>query len=168
MALQIHPIEALLKGINMYGQAVTKLVALLPEAGALVATRASAIAARLGIAQSKVNPKTLIQMVRKNKVAAAFVAYELYGAGSEIVSEMAASDAELGRIIETLGYQPDVVKDTTNVNNISQFVEEFETITHASDAVGGLDRLIAIRKALTFDNDMFELYMNVREMRNIF
>jgi precorrin-2 methylase len=137
---------------------------MLPGMSKIVAEKSAKIAARLGIATSKVTADGLANMVRKNKVTAAFVAYELFGAGSEIVQELAAQDEQLAKIVETLGYEPDKVSDTENVIDITKFGEEFATIRDAAEAVGGLANLVSIRKALTLDEKTYQLFLQFREM----
>jgi hypothetical protein len=157
------------KGIEIMLPVVSKLTGMLPAAASLIASRAPAIAARLGIATAKVSTNSLITMAKKNKITAAFIAYELYGAGSEIVREMAEADAAIADIVEQLGYQPDVVSETTSVNDIALFSEEFATIRDAADAVGGLNNLVRIRKALELSPATYQLYLTTREMaREIF
>jgi hypothetical protein len=148
---------------------VQKLVSLLPRASSLITSKSAPLAARLGMESAKISAKSLATMARNNKVTAAFIAYELYGAGSEIVEEMRQADATLADIIDQLGYTPDEVSDTESVSEIGRFSEEFATITRAADALGGLDNLVAVRKALALSNPTYQLYLQTRELsRNIF
>jgi hypothetical protein len=147
---------------------IAKLAKMLPTLSSIKATQAARLAGRLGISAAKVTPASLTTLIRQNKVAAAFVAYEVYGAGSDIVREMAASDAELARIIETLSFSPDVVKDTENVNQIGNFADEFSVITRAADQIGGVDALLNLRAALALDNSHYQLYLQVRDMKDLF
>lgn len=147
---------------------ISKLISLLGKSSSLIASKTSPLALRLGLSSGKINAASLAKLARTNKVSAAFIAYEVFGGGSEIVEEMRQADAELLTIIETLGFKPDVVDDSTGVQDIAKFNDEFELIAKAARAVGGMDDLLRIRQALVLPNDVYVLYAQVSSMKNIF
>jgi hypothetical protein len=144
---------------------IARLVSSLPSAVTLVATKAPQLAARLGIASSKISVTSLANLAKRNKFTAALIAYELYGPASELVQEMMESDPELAKILESLAFQEDKVDDTNGVNDITKFSEEFETITQAMGSVGGLDNLLTLRNALSLSDSTYALFIQVREMK---
>jgi len=146
--------------------AIQALIRQLPSAGKLIASKANALAVRLGIASSKISVDSLIKLARTNKISAAFIAYELYGVGSDIVEEMRRSDPQLSSIIETLAFSADAVDDTSSVTDISKFRDEFQLITDASDNIGGLDELLKIREAIALSDDTYKLYVQMRDMKS--
>jgi glutaredoxin-related protein len=116
---------------------------------------------------SKISAESLASLARKNKVTAALIAYELYGAGSEIVDSMSQSDPELARIIENLTLKEDRIDETTSASDIVKFAEEFETIQSAADTVGGMDALVNLRAALQMSNETIALFLQVKELGKV-
>lgn len=143
---------------------VRKLISMLPKSGAMITSNKAKIAARLGLGAASVSAKSLARLAANNKATAAFIAYELYGAGSEIVGEMQQADEELSEIIATIGFVPDKVADSDSANDIIDFTEEFQLITNAARSAGGLDNLIELRAALSLSNETYDLYVRTREL----
>jgi hypothetical protein len=146
---------------------IGKLVSMLPSAKNLISAKTSAIAVRLGMSTSKITASSLASLARQNKVTAALIAYEVYGIGSDIVNEIAASDPELASIIENLSLKEDVIDDTTSASDIIKFAEEFEVIQKAADNVGGMDALINLRTALSMSTETLALFLQVKELGKV-
>lgn len=117
----------------------------------------SRIAARIGAAA---NPAAIMAAVKDNPVTASLVAAELWGAGSDIVKEMAAASPVVAEAVSAIGYRPDS-GDASVDDGLSKFDDEFQVLERAADILGGFDNFIALRNALKCDDQVVTLYSNL-------
>lgn len=136
----------MLQLIALIGQAVAR-------AGAPTLAR---IAARTG---SAANPAAIMASIKGNPAMAVLVAVELWGAGSDIVGEIAKESHDAAQALAAIGYKPDAGDETSD--NISRYEDEFAVLERASDILGGFDNFIAVRNALKCDDVVVTLYRNM-------
>lgn len=117
------------------------------------------IAARIG---SAANPTAIMATIKANPVMASLVAVELWGAGSDIVSEMASASPEMGEALSAIGYKPDS-GDSAADGAVAKFDDEFEILERASDLLGGFDNFLTLRNALKMDDAVVTLYNNLNK-----
>lgn len=125
----------------------------------------SRIAARLGLSGAKATANNIKELAKNNKFAAAVILYELYGATDETLQAMIGEDAELGRMVELFGFEPDTVAQTDSVTDISRFGDEFAIISEAAATLGSFERLMVLRQALSLGLPTYQLYQSVKMMK---
>jgi len=131
----------------LLGRAMTLARRLVPAQVATVATR-TGITGGAG---------RIFAAMKNNKVMTALVLMELGSEGAELLSEMAASDKEIADMLERYGFTTDPV-DAGTRDNLATQVDEMQSITDAANSVGGLRNLHLLRRVLSFSEDHFKLY----------
>lgn len=121
------------------------------------------IAQRIGVAGTA-SAGRLANLAKSNKLTTAIILWEMGDMGAELLNEMVAEDAEVKRLVELFGSEPDVVEDTESVTDITRFSDEFAIISDAINHVGTYERLLTIKKALALPDDVFKLYYTTRSM----
>lgn len=119
-------------------------------------------AARAGLS-GRVSASKLAQMVKNNKMTAAFVLYETGSVGADLLAELAAQDAEIAKVVELFGMEPDSVSETESVTELYKFEDEFDIISTAVRQFGSFDRALAVRQAMALDPSVWKLYYQARE-----
>lgn len=118
------------------------------------------IAKRVGTAA---NPQAIIDAVKNNKLATAYVLYELYGASEETLAALREVDDEVARVVSLFGFQPDEPSPTA-IADLSSMSEEFEVISAAIRVMGSFERLLVLKKALTLSDATFMHYRSVKDL----
>lgn len=133
----------------------------LPVVASAVARAGAPILARIGARiGTAANPSAIMAAVKSNPVMASLVAVELWGAGSDIVSEMASASPEMGEALSAIGYKPDS-GDSAADGAIAKFDDEFAILESACDILGGFDNFLTVRNALKMDDSVVTLYNNL-------
>lgn len=140
----------------------TKLGSFTTASSAVVAR----VAARFGYSGAKATAQSLMAAAKNNKFMTAVMLYEMYGIADDGLQMMFAEDPSLKSTIEALAFEADKVEDTESVSDISKFKEEFSYITEASSMLGGFNRLLALRNALSLDPSTYKLYRSVQDLKN--
>lgn len=137
----------------------TRLAALTPEA--LVA-----VGRRIGLAATDVTASNIIKSAMSNKLTAALVVYEVYGAGSELLKKFMKADPEIEKAIGALS--TDVSKhkvsalSTHSLEEIVQHDDELQILSDAVRVVGSIERLLVLRQALALPDITYQTYRHTK------
>lgn len=152
-----------LAGLGVRGL-LSRAITTLSSAGSRLMTASGPtlekIAKRVG---TQANPQAIINAIKNNKLATAYVLYELYGVTDDILTAMREVDEEVARVVALFGFQPDE-PSTTAVADLSTMTEEFEVLSSAIRVVGSFERLLVLKKALTLSDATYVYYRSVKDL----
>lgn len=132
--------------------------AALPRIGSLVSAAPAVIE---GVARRIGSPGAtaarILELAKNNKLVTFAVLYEMYGAADDLVKKFLKSDESLRSIVGLFDQQPDE-PDVEASHKNDKMEDEFEIISDAVRQVGGLDRLLVLRRAMALSGPTYELY----------
>lgn len=124
----------------------------------------SAISRRIG--RTITDPSELARLARENPLTAAMILYEVYDISHPLLQDLISAQPELEAVLR--GFEPvSVVSETKSAADLSEFVDEFRDISAAAASLGGLNRLMAVRRAVTMPAEVFHLYVQAQEMAKV-
>ena len=106
--------------------------------------------------------ESVVAAMKANPLTAAFVIYETYGIGNEMLQELLAEDSALRETFEALTYKQDVVTDDIKVSDLPKFADEFDLIERGIAYFGSLNRYLEMKRVLEVHSDVVRLYMAVK------
>lgn len=144
---------------------------LLSRAASMLATSSSRLMTASGPTLAKIakrvgtaaNPQAIIDAVKNNKMATAYVLYELYGASEEFLVAMKQVDEEVAHVVSLFGFQPDE-PSATAISDLSSMTEEFDVLSSAIRVIGSFERLLVLKKALSLSDATFMHYRSVKDL----
>lgn len=155
------------------GSKVSMVKSMLAKVGSVIESNAkkitpaqlSAVSKRIG--KTVTSPAELARLAKENPMTAAMIVYEVYGVSHPLVAELLEADPSLEHVF-MMSDPIDSVAESTSVNDITKFTDEFAAITRASRQLGGFERFMTLRRALAMPDDVVELYVQFKAMaRNL-
>lgn len=133
-----------------------------------VATAAPEVIARIGkrlnIASEALSPKAILEAAKNNKLATAYVLYELYGLGDSLLQQMMATDPAIKAAIQAMGGEIIHKNSKVSSDTLEELVEnddELEIISDAIGVVGSFEKLVKLRQAIGMPESTMRLYQHV-------
>jgi hypothetical protein len=122
-------------------------------------------ARRLGLDPSKSTVASIVSAAKDNPMTTALLMVETGEMGYDIVRSMAEQSPEIASMAERYGLLSDTVTSATKLSDIGKLKDEFACIREASNIVGGYDRLLTLRRALSMDLGVFTTYETVKALK---
>lgn len=143
-----------------YGiEAAKKLESILAKQDGVVLER---IGKRLGISDFSV--PGIMRQIRDNPVTTAMVAWEIGEAAKEIM-DLVREDASASSILEALQNSmrnDDAPEKNLSLSTLGAYADEMDCLDRASRAVGGFDKLLNLKRALSMSDDFYVLREQLR------
>lgn len=111
---------------------------------------------------------TVIAEVRNNPVLAGLLLMEVGTEGAALLAQMRENDPLLDQAVaaqEDLAFEVDDPEEVT-VSSMLAMTNEFTAIRDAVNAIGSMEKLMVVRKALSFDDSVFDAYAQYRVLRS--
>lgn len=124
----------------------------------------TALAQRFGY--KSLTQNGLVTLIKTNKIAAAWAAYEIFGIGDPDVQKLISEDPEIASQLMLLSNENDDANDSDTMGEISNYEDEFLALNEAISKFGGFENFIAVRRALTMPDSTISLYLSVQKVAN--
>lgn len=124
----------------------------------------SQIGRRLG--NTSMSLDGVLKTIRNNKLTSALVAMEIGETASEVLEWIFDDDPDVKASVEGLMRKNDPAPEaSTPLSDLAKYTDEFVAIKSATSLLGGLDNLLALRRAIAMDDGVLELYVQLKGMR---
>lgn len=126
---------------------------------------------RTGLDATKKGAEKVVTLVKKDPLLAGFILYELGSAGAEVLDELKQADpkvAEALSTLEELAHETTEVDEDSPLSTVLQLGDEFADIRTAIRLCGSESRFFALRRALTYSDDIIKAYGQVRAVTGAF
>lgn len=121
-------------------------------------------AKRLGM--PGITPAKLGALAKANPMTAALIALDMGVAGNEIRKMLEELPPEqLGQISMLIHENDDAPDSGTPLADLNQYADEMKIIKDAADIIGGLERLMIVKEALAMDKGLYQLFIELKQMR---